>query len=260
MVYLVGAGPGDPELLTLKGLRLIREADVILYDRLVNEELLAEARQGAELVFVGKESDHAGRQDAINDLLISYARRGRTVVRLKGGDPFVFGRGGEEALALARAHLPYEVVPGVSSAVAAPTYAGIPLTQRSVSSSFAVVAGHEDPSKEASAVKWDSLASAVDTLVILMGLSRIEEIAQKLIAAGKPSGTPAAAIRWGTRSDQQTVTGTLGDIAERVRASRLEPPVVFVVGEVVGLKEEIGWFGPDRAPAYFASSIPSRMA
>lgn len=246
-VYLVGAGPGDPELLTVKGLRVIRRADVILYDHLANDELLVEARPDAELVYVGKEiGRHHNRQDRINELLVAHAVRGRMVVRLKGGDPFVFGRGGEEALALAREGIPFEIVPGVSSAVAVPAYAGIPVTQRGISSSIAVVAGHEDPSKGASAVDWDALASAVDTLVILMGLSRIEQITEKLLAAGKSSGVPVAVIRWGTRFEQQTVTGTLSDIAARVRRAHLQSPAVIVVGEVAGLRDEIGWFGPDR--------------
>lgn len=246
-VYLVGAGPGDPELITVKGLRLIQQAEVILYDHLANDELLSAARPEAELVYVGKESGgNHSRQQTINGLLVSHARHGKTVVRLKGGDPFVFGRGGEEAIALAREGIPFEIVPGVSSAVAVPAYAGIPVTHRGISSSVAIVTGHEDPAKEASTVDWEALASAVDTLVILMGLSRIADIAGRLLAAGKPAGTPAAVVRWGTRPEQETIAGTLGDIAERVRNAHLDPPAVIVVGEVAAIREEIAWFGAGR--------------
>ncbi len=246
-VYLVGAGPGDPDLLTVKGLRLIRAADVILYDHLANDILLSEARQDAELVYVGKESGHHHkRQETINDLLKTYVMRGCMVLRLKGGDPFVFGRGGEEALELAREHIPFEIVPGVTSAIAVPAYAGIPLTERMISSSVAIVTGHEDPAKESSAVDWARLAFAVDTLVILMGLSRLDQIAEKLLAAGKAPETPAAVIRWGTRSEQKTVTGKLRDIAGIVRSARLEPPAIIVVGNVVNLRENLDWFEPNR--------------
>lgn len=249
-VYLVGAGPGDPELITVKGMRLIRDADVILYDHLANDDLLLQARPDAELIYVGKESGHhSRRQDRINALLVSHAREGRTVVRLKGGDPFVFGRGGEEALALAREGVPFEIVPGVSSAVGVPAYAGIPVTQRGIGTTFAVVAGHEDPAKGSSAVSWGALAHAVDTLVVLMGLSRIDQIVDELLAAGKPAETPVAVVRWGTRSEQETITGSLRDIAERVRLARLTPPAVIVIGPVVGLREEISWFEPDRVLA-----------
>src|SRR4029453_12609578 len=207
-VYLVGAGPGDPELITVRGLNAIRQATVIIYDRLVHSSLVAEAPPQARRIYVGKESGiHYVPQGQINQLLVNYATQGERVVRLKGGDPFVFGRGGEEAEALAAARLPFEIIPGVSSAVAVPAYAGIPVTHRKVASSFAVVTGHE-ARKGKSAVDWGKLATAVDTLVILMGLHNLPAIVAKLIAHGRSPETPAAVIRRGTTYDQETVIGT----------------------------------------------------
>jgi len=233
-VALVGAGPGDPGLMTLRGRRLLRRADVVVYDRLVDRRLLDLAAAGARLVFAGKaDGHHALAQVAINDALIFHARRGRRVVRLKGGDPFVFGRGGEEAEALAAAGIPFQVVPGVTSAVAAPAAAGIPLTHRDVASSFAVVTGHE--SRDRGRVDWPRLAGAVDTLVVLMGLAHLPQIARRLVDAGRRAATPVAVVRAGTTPDQVVVTGTLGDIASRVAAAGLEPPAVIVVGDVVAL-------------------------
>ncbi len=240
-VFLVGAGPGDPGLMTVRGLELLRKADVVVYDRLVNRSLLEEAPEDAIRIFVGKSSgSHSLPQEEINDLLAQYARRGQQVVRLKGGDPFVFGRGGEEAEALARAGIMLEVVPGVSSALAAPAYAGIPVTDRRFSSSFAVVTGHEDSCKRRSPVHWELLATAVDTIVILMGLKTLPKIAAKLIAHGRSPETPVALIRWGTTDIQETVTGTLADITGK--AASLEPPVVVVIGDVVMLRDQLRWF------------------
>ena len=245
-VALVGAGPGDPGLMTVRGLELLRRADVVVYDRLVDPRLLDEAPR-ARRIFAGKATGHHTlSQERINALLVVHARRGRRVVRLKGGDPFVFGRGGEEALALAQARIPFEVVPGVSSAVAVPAYAGIPLTHRGTASSFAVVTGHEDTDKLRSNVDWARLARAADTLVVLMGLKSLPRIARTLVANGRPASTPVALVRWGTTDVQETVTGTLGDIAARAQRARLEPPVVAVIGDVVALRERLAWFAEDR--------------
>ncbi len=249
-VFLVGAGPGDPGLLTVRGLELLRTADVVVYDRLVNPALLDEAPASALRIFAGKRSGaHGLPQPEINALLVAHARRGRRVVRLKGGDPFVFGRGGEEAEALAEAGISWEVVPGVSAAVAVPAYAGIPLTHRRLASSFAVVTGHEDGGKEERCVDWAGLATAVDTLVILMGVHALPGIVRQLLAHGRALDTPVALIRWGTTSDQTTVTGVLADIADRARAARLEPPVVAVIGEVVTLGDRLRWFEEVSASA-----------
>ncbi len=247
VVALVGAGPGDPGLMTVRGLALLRRAEVVIYDRLVDPRLLAEAPR-ARRVFAGKASgDHALPQERINALLVMHARRGRRVVRLKGGDPFVFGRGGEEAEALAAAGVPFEIVPGVSAAVAAPAYAGIPLTHRGVASSFAVVTGHEGCGKTRAGVDWARLATAVDTLVVLMGVAALPRITRELIAHGRAPQTPVALVRWGTTDWQTVLTGRLDDIGARARAAALEPPVVIVIGEVVGLAGRLAWFRPERA-------------
>ena len=246
-VYLVGAGPGDPGLMTVRGLEVLRRARVVVYDRLVNPALLDEAPPRALRVFAGKRAGaHCLPQDRINALLIEHAREGGVVVRLKGGDPFVFGRGGEEALALAEVGIPFEVVPGVSAAVAVPAYAGIPLTHRGLGSSFAVVTGHEDPDKGAEAVDWARLATAVDTLVVLMGLRSLPRIVATLLAHGRAPETPVALIRWGTTESQETVTGTLADIVARAENARLTPPVLAVIGPVVGLRDRLDWFGAHR--------------
>ncbi len=243
IVYLVGAGPGDPGLITVKGLDYLRRADVVLYDRLIHPQLLDEAPPDAERIDVGKESGHHSRPQAeINALLISKARQGKTVVRLKGGDPFVFGRGGEEAEALASARIPFEVVPGVTSAIAVPAYAGIPVTHRQFASAFTVVTGHTCGS-EACAVDWSSLATG-GTLVFLMGVGHLAEIASQLTAHGRSPQTPAAVIGWGTTAAQVVVQGTLADIAEK--AKEVSPPATIVVGEVVNLRQELDWFNPRR--------------
>ena len=261
-VALVGAGPGDPGLMTVRGLALLRRADVIVYDRLVDPRLLDEARPDAVRVFVGKASGrHALEQSQINALLVRHATRGRRVVRLKGGDPFVFGRGGEEAEALAAAGILFEVVPGVSSAVAVPAYAGIPVTHRGVASSFAVVTGHEDETKDETMVDWARLAGAVDTLVILMGARSLPRIAAALLTAGRSPDTPAALVRWGTTEAQETVVARLDTIATLADAVRLAPPVVIVIGDVVSLRERLDWFGRRSAGAAVpAESAPGVVA
>lgn len=257
IVYLVGAGPGDYKLITLKGLECIAKADCIVYDRLADDRLLAHARPGAELIYVGKaSSDHTLRQEDINALLVAKAREGKTVVRLKGGDPFVFGRGGEEALELAAAGLSFEVVPGVTSAVAVPAYAGIPVTHRGLATSFAVITGHEDPTKAASSVNWDRLAQGADTLVFLMGVENLPRITAKLIEHGRPADTPAAVIRWGTKPEQQVLATTLGRAAEDAAARRLTPPAIFVVGEVAALRSRLAWF--DKRPLFGRKVLVTR--
>jgi len=240
-VALVGAGPGDPGLITVRGRDLLRDAEVVVYDRLVHPKLLDEAPPDARLVFAGKACGvHALSQDVINALLITEARQGRRVVRLKGGDPFVFGRGGEEALALAEAGIPFEVVPGVTSAVAVPAAAGIPLTHRGVASSVAVVTGHSDAGGVSPPVQWARLAGAVDTIVVLMGLANLRRIACELIAHGRDPRTPVALVERGTTEAQRTVTATLDDLARGSAGLGLEPPVVAVIGDVVALRERLG--------------------
>jgi uroporphyrin-III C-methyltransferase len=240
IVYIVGGGPGDPGLITVKGLDCLRRADVVLYDRLVSQELLSEVPTHAELIDVGKEPKrHRRSQEEINVLLIEKAQEGRIVVRLKGGDPFVFGRGGEECQALAEAGIRYEVVPGVSSAIAVPAYAGIPVTQRGVTTAFTVVAGHTGGSD--SSIDWDAI-SKIGTIVFLMGVEHLPEITEKLVAHGRSADTPVALIREGTTQNQQVVTGTLKNIVEKTREIR--PPAVLVVGEVVRLHDQLDWFAP----------------
>lgn len=255
-VYLVGAGPGDPELISVRGLRCIERADVVCYDRLVHPSLLEAAPESAERIFVGKQPGrHVVPQDLISDLLVDRARGGSTVVRLKGGDPFVFGRGGEECLALQRAGIPFEVVPGISSAISAPAFAGIPVTHRGVSSSFTVVTGHTCDGSGAE--QWQILARS-ETLVILMGLSRVRHIADSLIAAGRSPETPAAIVASGSTGAQQVAEGVLADIAER--AWSLKSPATIVVGDVVRLRRQIGWFTPSESSRDFDASVAGRPA
>jgi uroporphyrinogen III methyltransferase / synthase len=242
-VYLVGAGPGDPGLLTLRGKACIEEADVVVYDYLANRAFLEHAKEGAERIYVGKQGGrHTMNQEDINRLIVDKAKAGLNVVRLKGGDPFIFGRGGEEAQELVRSGIPFEVVPGVSSAIAVPAYAGIPLTHRDFTSTVAFVTGHEDPSKEKSDIDWNSLATGVGTLVFLMGVGNLARIAESLIEHGRSPATPVAAIRQGTGPDQKTIVGSLRDIAGQVQRQGLKPPAVVVVGDVVRLREELNWF------------------
>ncbi len=238
-VYLVGAGPGDPGLITVKGLKLIQQADVVLYDRLIPHELLSETRPEAECVDVGKlPTKHRLSQEEINRLLIEHAQQGKLVVRLKGGDPFVFGRGGEEALACHAAEIPFEIVPGISSAIAVPAYAGVPVTHRQVASAFTVFTGHEDPAKPESSIDYTALAAAarLGTLVLLMGVSHLPEITSRLLAEGISPETPAICIEWGTTPQQRTVEGTLATLPEKVHGASIQAPALTVIGEVVGLR------------------------
>ena len=242
-VYLVGAGPGDPGLITIRGRQCIESADVIIYDYLAAPALLNFAPNHAEVIYVGKKGgDHTLSQDKINALIVEKAKTGSTVCRLKGGDPFIFGRGGEEAEILVANAIPFEVVPGVTSAIAAAAYAGIPLTHRKLTATLAFITGHEDPHKEESNIDWESLARGIGTLVFFMGVKNLPDIAQKLIANGKSPNTPVALIRWGTTPGQTTVTGTLDDIAERAKKADLKPPAIIVVGEVVQLRNSLKWF------------------
>ncbi len=243
-VYLVGAGPGDPGLITARGLEVLRRADAVVYDRLIGRELLRECRPGAELYDVGKvPGQHGrGRQAEISGLLVRLAVEGKSVLRLKGGDPFVFGRGGEEAQACSAARVPFEVVPGVSSALAAPAYAGIPVTHRAVATSFAVVTGHEDPAKPGAQVNWEQLATGVDTILILMGIEQLPAIVEQLLAHGRAADTPAAIVSKGTVPEQRTLVCALAHIADRAKEEAFEAPAVIVVGDVVRLREEIRWY------------------
>jgi len=248
-VFLVGAGPGDPKLITVRGLEAIRKADVVVYDRLASPRLLRHMKPGAEKVFVGKLPDkHMLKQEEINQLLVDLASSGRVVTRLKGGDPAVFGRVGEEAEKLAENGIEFEIVPGVTSAIAVPTYAGIPVTHRDFTSSFSIVTGHEYPNKTYGMVDWDHLAKASGTLVFLMGVANIGNIAEALIRGGKDPATPVALIRWGTWMDQRTLVGTLATIVEQVAASGFSSPAVIIVGDVVKLRDKIKWF--ERKPLF----------
>jgi uroporphyrinogen III methyltransferase/synthase len=242
-VYLIGAGPGDPGLITVKGLNCLERADVVVYDYLANEQLLGRIREGAEKVYVGKKgSDHTLPQDQINDLIIAKAKEGKSVARLKGGDPFIFGRGGEEAEDLARAGIPFEIIPGVTSAIAAPAYAGIPLTHRDYTSTVAFITGHEDPTKEESKIAWDKVSTGIGTLVFLMGVGNLNRIAQELVKNGRSPETPVALIRWGTLPEQETILGKLSNIGEIAQSRRLKPPAIILVGEIVALREKLNWF------------------
>lgn len=243
IVYLVGAGPGDAGLLTVRGAELLARADVVVYDALVNKELLRLTKPGTELIYAGKRSsEHVIPQDKLNELLVSKAREGKTVVRLKGGDPYVFGRGGEEAEQLVDAKIPFEVVPGISSSIAALTYAGIPITHRDLGSSFTVVTGHEDPDKDELSVDWIKVAKAPGTKVVLMGVTRTKEIADTLIQHGMDAKTPVAMVRWGTTGRQESIEGTLETIASVVEKTGFKPPALTVIGDVVKLRGKLNWF------------------
>lgn len=257
VVYLVGAGPGDTGLLTLRGAELLGRAEVVVYDALVNPELLRLAPTSAEIIYGGKRAgDHAIDQGELNHLLITKAREGKTVVRLKGGDPYVFGRGGEEAEQLADAKVEFEVVPGVSSFVAVPNYAGVPLTHRDFCSRLTLLTGHEDPAKEESRIDWAQVAKTPGTKVIMMGTDRIGQIAETLVAQGMDAGTPVAMVRWGTTGRQQSISGTLANIAEVAASSKIGPPTVAVIGEVVNLREKLNWF--ERRPLFGRRIVVTR--
>ncbi len=246
-VYLVGAGPGDPGLLTLRGRRLIEQADVIIYDRLASPRLLAFASPDAELIYVGKRvGRHVANQDEINDYIVKKAREGKEVVRLKGGDPFIFGRGGEEAQIMAEAGIEFEIVPGVTSAIAVPAYAGVPLTHRAHTASVAFITGHRRFDTSEAPVQWDGLAKGVGTLVFLMGMTNLAHICEKLIEHGRDPETPVAVIRWGTTPFHKSVTGNLSNIVEIVQENEFKPPAIIVIGTVVGLRDQLNWF--ERLP------------
>jgi len=239
-VYLVGAGPGDADLITVKGLKCIQNADVILYDRLVNKELLEYANESVELIYAGKLPNyHALKQETINAFLVKYAKKGKNVVRLKGGDPFIFGRGGEEAAYLVERGVPFEIVPGITSGIAAPAYAGIPVTHRDYSSSFAFVTGH---CKEDDTIKWEALAKGIDTLAIYMGVSNLPYIRHQLLSNGKHQDTPVALIHYGTTEQQKTVTCSLKDVLSVVEKEKISNPSMIVIGEVVHLHHQLKWF------------------
>lgn len=256
-VYLVGAGPGDPELITLKGIKCIQKADVILYDRLVNKALLDYAKKDAELIFCGKLPNyHVLQQETINHLLVKHAKNGKIVTRLKGGDPFVFGRGGEEALFLAKHGIEFEIIPGITSGIAASAYAGIPLTHRGVSSSLAFVTGHSKNFTE-DGIEWERLANAVDTIAIYMGVKNLSRIQERLIKCGKDPDTPIAFIQWGTLPQQRTIISTLRSASETVEKENVTNPCMIVIGDVVKLRENIHWFEQvgSAAPVLFDDAL-----
>jgi uroporphyrinogen III methyltransferase / synthase len=256
VVYLVGAGPGDPGLLTRRGADLLARADVVVYDALVNADLLQLAPKSVEIIYAGKRAgDHAIAQNELNSLLVAKAREGKRVVRLKGGDPYVFGRGGEEAEELAAAGIAFEVVPGISSAIASPNYAGIPLTHREYASSFTVFTGHEDPSKEGG-LDYAQIARTPGTKVILMGVERIRQLAEALTSQGSAPETPVAMVRWGTTGQQETIQGTLRDIADIVERNKFTAPAVAVIGEVVNLREKLNWF--EKRPLFGRRIVVTR--
>ena len=256
-VYLVGAGPGDPGLLTRRGGELLARADTIVYDALCNPDLLRLAPDTAEIIYGGKRANqHALTQDQLNELLVKHAKLGKTVIRLKGGDPFLFGRGGEEAERLAKAKIQFEIVPGVTSISAVPAYAGIPTTHRDHCSSITVLTGHEQPGKPNTAINWAHVASEPGTKIILMGIERLRDITEQLLKNKLAANTPAALIRWGTTGRQQTLTGTLGDIADTAEKEKFEAPAIIIVGGVVGLREKLRWF--DQKPLFGQRVVVTR--
>ncbi len=256
-ISLVGAGPGDPDLITVKGMQRLQQADIVIYDYLANAELLNYCRVDVEKIYVGKQAGrHTLSQDEINALLVDHGQRGKRVVRLKGGDPYIFGRGGEEADVLEQAGIRWEVVPGITAGVAAPAYAGIPVTHRNVASSVAFITGHEDPTKPETAIDWTHLATGVDTLVFYMGVGNLPEIAARLIENGRRADTPVAVVRWGTKPEQETVTGTLQTIADDVKRANMKPPAITVVGDVVRLRERLRWF--DNKPLWGKRIVVTR--
>ncbi len=241
-VFLVGAGPGDPKLLTIKAVEAIQEADVIVYDRLINKEILHYAKKNVELIYCGKMPNHHFiPQEQINDILVSQAKLGKNVVRLKGGDPCIFGRGGEEAAHCADFHVPFEFIPGITSGIAAPMYAGIPVTHREYSSSVTIVTGHKRSGNH-DEINWEHLAKGMDTLVFYMGLGNLKTISQRLIENGRPASTPVALVEMGTTISQRTVVGTLGSITEIANNAKIAAPAIIVVGDVVNLREQLSWF------------------
>ncbi|MGE5418371.1 MAG: uroporphyrinogen-III C-methyltransferase [Acidobacteriota bacterium] len=256
-VYLVGAGPGDPGLATVRARELVEKADVLVYDRLVSERIVRWAPADCEIIYVGKESSrHTVPQDGINQVLVDKALEGKMVVRLKGGDPFVFGRGGEEALVLREQGIDFEIVPGVTSAIAAPAYAGIPVTHRDFTSTLAIITGHEKPDKEDSSIQWDKISTGAGTLVFLMGIENLPNIVENLTKNGRAQDTPVALVRWGTTTRQQVLKGTLATIVDQVKSSGFKPPAVIVVGEVVNLRDDLAWF--DNRPLFGKRVVVTR--
>jgi len=243
-VYLIGAGPGDPTLITVKGLEILKRAEVLVYDYLASPKLLKFVPKDAELIYAGKKGGqcHAHTQEEINQMLVDHAAAGKIVVRLKGGDPFIFGRGGEEIEELAKHGIAFEVVPGVTSATAAATYAGVPITHRNFTASVAFITGHEDPTKEVSNIAWDKIATGIGTLVFYMGIKNLPFITENLIKHGRSPETPVVVVRWASTPEQRSVVGTLSDIAEVVKREKIKPPALIVVGEVVNLRDTINWF------------------
>ena len=241
-VYLVGAGPGDPKLITLRAVELIKKADVVLYDRLVSKKILSMIPKRAVSIYVGRAvGDDTAHQDSTNELMVKYAKLKKSVVRLKGGDPIIFGRGGEEAEFLKSFNVKYEIIPGITSGIGSATYAGIPLTHRQFASSVVFVTGHEDPEKKSDVVKWKKLAKSVDTIVIMMGLSRIGVISKKLIDGGMDKDMPVAVIQNGTTSQQKMIRGTISNIANKIKRNKIKPPTNIIIGRVVDLSDIIGW-------------------
>ncbi|HUC91278.1 MAG TPA: uroporphyrinogen-III C-methyltransferase [Paenibacillus sp.] len=256
-VYLVGAGPGDPKLITVRGLECIGRSDAIVYDRLASPRLLKHAKPGAERIYVGKLPDrHTMNQEEINRLLVDLALQGKTVTRLKGGDPTIFGRVGEEAELLQEHGVEFEIVPGISSAIAVPAYAGIPVTHRDLASSLSIITGHESPEKLDLSIHWDKVTNATGTLVFLMGVAKIGYISEQLIKHGKPPETPVALVRWGTRVEQRTLTGTLADIERKVKEADFKPPAVIVVGDVVRQREKLMWY--EKKPLFGTRVLVTR--
>lgn len=243
IVYLVGAGPGDPKLITVRGLECLKRSDVVVYDRLASPRLLRHVKEGARKIYVGKLPDrHTMKQEEINQLLVDLALEGHTVTRLKGGDPTIFGRVGEEAELLQENGITFEIIPGITSAIAVPAYAGIPVTHRDLASSLSIITGHESPDKLDRSIHWDKVTNATGTLIFLMGVAKIGYIAEQLIRHGKPAQTPVALIRWGTRVEQETIVGTLESIERIVKEANFQPPAVIVVGEVVQQREKLKWY------------------
>jgi uroporphyrinogen III methyltransferase/synthase len=257
ILYLVGAGPGDPGLLTIRGLQCLESADAVIYDYLASPRLLSYAPAEAEMIYVGKKAGaHTMPQEDINRLLVEKVKAGKTVVRLKGGDPFVFGRGGEECEALLEAGLLFEVVPGITAGIAAAAYAGIPVTHRSMASSMALITGHEDPTKESSSINWEHLAVGIDTLIFYMGVSNLSTIAQQLMRHGRPAATPVGVIQWGTTPQQRTVVGTLETIADIVAQNKITAPAITIVGKVVSLRENLRWL--EKRPLFGKKIVVTR--
>jgi uroporphyrin-III C-methyltransferase len=241
-VFIVGAGPGDPKLITLKAVEAIKSADIVLYDRLVSKKIISMIPKRSEKMYVGRDvGDDYKHQDTTNEIMVTFAKKNKNVVRLKGGDPFIFGRGGEEAEFLRKNKVKYEIIPGITSGIGSAEYSGIPLTHREYASSVVFVTGHEDAKKKSSVVEWKKLAKAVDTIVIMMGLSRLEIISKKLISGGLSKNTPVAVIQNGTTDEHKMIKGTLNNIASKVSQANIKPPTIIIVGKVVNLSDKIGW-------------------